>query len=208
MAKDQTPSRHKNDVSDNDDEFVTPDSSSRKQHKKFLSDEDMTPSVKGVTKLETNNDSESDSDEAPEEESNSGAAVAAKERGRLTRKVEILAQTVEKEKRRQKDTQLKKQKEASKVRKADVSFLPDELLEKAEQEVKARATSSKTTLPVRQHKRLDQAPKNKTIFKKGPITVKVLKANKQTLPPVAQPSIINNRDKFLNRRSVLRRAVR
>jgi U3 small nucleolar RNA-associated protein 16 len=196
--------------SDSDTEFVTPASNEKSLHKKFGENEHSVLRMKSRNDSNLNNISENSSDnsddDAPEEESLSAAKTASEVQEKHFKLKLIEENKIIKQQRRLRDQRLKDQKQDSKKR-----LLPDDILEKAEKEAEQALLSRdgqglpQTLIANRvngkpSHKRLD-----KTVFKKGPVTVKVLQNNKKMLAPLKEGIIDSKRDRFLRRRSIPRR---
>lgn len=196
-----------------DDELTTPMNSKKALHKKFgNSDSEADISVVAHKTDNMNNESElsdesdESDDDAPEEESIDIAKVASQNREKHLKQKLLQDSKILKQRRRERDHKLKEQKKDSK------RLLPDGLLEEAQKEAE-QALLNRDIQDMQQprisgrmigrptHKRLD----DKTMFKKGPVTVKVLKGNKNKLAPSKEAIIDTKRDRFLRRRSVPRR---
>ena len=146
---------------------------------------------------------EEDSDEAPEEQSLSVSAEQTKSKLRETEKLLREANAAEKDKRRKRDTVLKEQKA-----KSSSKLLPQHIFDELEREKQ----TPRLIKVASKHKRLDtiitasgttnKLPK--TLYRKGPVVVRVLKRASK-LAPVKESIISMTRDQFLNRKSVLRR---
>lgn len=205
----------------NDDSFVTPETSVKKMQKKYFNDDDPVEEIVEVKKKPVvEEESDSDSDEAPEEESINDVNQKLKNEERRLEELKKQEQEQERSKRRERDEQLKKQTETRRERKKEQQaqeekdeFLPDDLIEQYEQEKNQLTGISHDEIRQAlqsQHIRLDQQEKKKpkSIYKKGPVVVQVLKKNKKTMAPPMNKSLDRQRDRFLYRKSVDRRAGR
>ncbi|ANB14834.1 hypothetical protein AWJ20_2447 [Sugiyamaella lignohabitans] len=178
-------------------------------------EEDLEQPDDGTSNDKNNSEAEedSDSDEAPEEESNSSAAQQLRQRTIERERLQAEEVAREKARRRERDLWLKQQKE-----KALSSLLPDSVFEELEEEQAKKETSSSSNTitsnnsilnPKKpQHIKLDgsvakKTPK-KTLYKKGPVLVKVLGQAKK-LAPQRENVVSQTRDSFLNRKSIHRR---
>lgn len=193
---------------DSEDEFVSPANTKKTLHKKCGSEDEwqeepsvlMTKGANDVNDKESH-DEEDDSD-APEEESLNVAKIAVQSQEKQLKLKEIEQNKRTKEERRKRDQTLKEQKLGSNRR-----LLSAELLQRAEREAELAPQASKAesqilakSLNKATHKRLD-----KSIYKKGPVTVKVLQKNRKILAPTKESIVDSKRDRFLKRRSIVRR---
>jgi U3 small nucleolar RNA-associated protein 16 len=190
------------------DESVTPVSTIKKLHRKFSQDDEPLAQLSEPDTPEEieEEEEEEDSDEAPEEESIDTAAETARLREKAARKTEQDLNAKEKQRRRDRDLALKKRKEesssSSKMLSLDIFDEIDREEEHSKQQrIEEQRLRAARIAASRKHKRLDDS---KTMVHKGPVTVQVLEKKKK-LAPSNEGVVSRVRDRFLHRRSVMRR---
>lgn len=150
---------------------------------------------------------EDDSDDAPEEESVSQAKQDLINKEKAVKEAEAEKRRVEREKRRQQDLHNKQQQQHKKTKVAEPEIpdlLPTDVIEAAHQQEEIKPIHKKVQefdLELKKQMNLEKLKrlKTKAAIKKGPVHVKVLKANKGV--PKAE-SQINSKDKWLKRKAL------
>ncbi|QPG74604.1 hypothetical protein FOA43_001936 [Brettanomyces nanus] len=196
------------------------------QHKNFddASDSDDIMEVEGPTeelkKLQELVDMEGSSgDEAPQEESTSSAKEVEKLKVQREEKALEVEHKKEKERRRKTERKFKEQKRAKQLRQEEQeqeqqipNELPVELLEDYKpkekkatskgRKIKFEEVSTEDAKIIRMEKLKEVRNMNKEMEEKGPVMVKIIRERKYSVPV---SEISSKRDKWLQRRSIMRR---